>query len=64
MTTRFVALGRRQAWRQHVRNGLITIRTAKTGITLALPLRAPLAESVAAAKTGDLAFIVGEWGGP
>jgi integrase len=50
--------------KEHVRDGVITVRTAKTGIVVDLPLLPPLAESIAATKTGDLAFIVSEWGRP
>lgn len=48
--------------RQHVRNGVISIKTEKTGETVVIPLLAPLQDSIAATVTGDLTFIVGEHG--
>lgn len=47
--------------RQHVRDGVITIRTEKGqgAVTVVLPILPPLAESIAATKTGDLTFIAG-----
>lgn len=54
-----VALGR-----QHVKDGFLSIRTAKTGTQVTLPLLAPLAASIEATRTGDLAFIAGERGQP
>lgn len=48
--------------RQHVRNGELSIRTEKTGAVVTRPILAPLADSIAATKTGDLAFIVSEHG--
>lgn len=47
--------------RQHVRDGVITIRTEKSQgvVTIVLPLLPPLAASIAATKTGDLTFIAG-----
>lgn len=50
--------------RQHVRDGVICIRAEKTGEDLFLPILAPLAASISAAPTGDLAFIVGADGKP
>lgn len=50
--------------RQHVRDGLITIRAEKTGDELFLPILPPLAESIAATQTGDLAFLVTTHGEP
>ena len=50
--------------RQHVRDGVICIKAEKTGEDLFLPILAPLAASIAAAPTGDLAFIVGADGKP
>lgn len=52
------------AGRQHVRDGVLTIRTAKTGESVSVPILPPLAASIAAGPTGDLAFIVGEKGRP
>lgn len=50
--------------RQHVRDGLITIRMEKTGEEVVLPLLPILAESIEATQTGDLAYLVGERGQP
>ncbi len=50
--------------RQHVRDGVITIRTEKTGIVVDIPLLPPLAASIAATKTGDLAFLATDDGRP
>ncbi len=54
--------------RQHVRDGLLSIRPQKTagstGAMVTLPILAPLAETLAAGPTGDLAFIAGEHGRP
>jgi len=50
--------------RQHVRNGTIRIKTEKTGEIVVIPLLEPLAKSIAASPTGDLAFICGEKGRP
>ncbi|MFG1200855.1 tyrosine-type recombinase/integrase [Xanthobacter aminoxidans] len=50
--------------RQHVRDGVITIRTEKTGEVVSLPILEPLARSIAATKTGDLTFLVTERGAP
>jgi integrase len=50
--------------RQHVRNNVITIRTEKTGEDVFIEILPPLAESIAATKTGDLAFLISETGRP
>lgn len=50
--------------RQHVRDGMISIRAEKTGEELFIPILPPLATSIAAAPTGDLAFITGSDGKP
>jgi len=50
--------------RQHVRDGVATIRTEKTGTEVTIRLPAELLASLAAGPTGDLAFIVGEKGRP
>lgn len=50
--------------RQHVRDGVITLRTEKTGEVVALPVLAPLAKSIEATNTGDLAFLITERGQP
>ena len=50
--------------RQHVRDGIFTIKTEKTGAEVTVQILAPLAQSLAAGPTGDLHFIVGERGQP
>lgn len=49
--------------RQHVRDGVIRIVTEKTGEAVAIPMLPPLAESIAAAPTGDMVFVSTERGG-
>jgi integrase len=54
---------------QHVRDGVITIRTekhrrGKPGEQVAIPILGPLAESIAATRTGDLTYLVTEGGTP
>jgi integrase len=54
---------------QHVRDGVITIRTekrrkGKSGEQVSIPILPPLAASIAATKTGDLTFLVSEYGRP
>ncbi len=50
--------------RQHVRDGVATIATEKTGIAVTLPILPVLARSLAAGPCGDLSFIVGASGKP
>ena len=52
--------------RQHVRDGVATIKTAKSNftVTVTLPILPVLAETLAAGPCGDLTFIVGESGQP
>lgn len=50
--------------KQHVRNGVATIRTEKTGMEVSVPILPELEQTLAAGPTGDLAFIVGETGKP
>jgi len=54
---------------QHVRDGVITLRTekhrhGKAGEQVAIPILPPLAASIAATKTGDLTFLVTDAGRP
>lgn len=51
-----------QLGRQHVRNGVISIKTEKTGEAVVIPLLPPLQASIAAAATGDMTFIISEHG--
>jgi integrase len=50
--------------RQHIRNGIFTIRTEKTDQVIVAPVLPELEASIAATQTGDLSFIVGEHGRP
>jgi integrase len=50
--------------RQHVRNGVIFMRTEKTGAEVIIPLLPQLATVIAATRTGDLAFIATAAGAP
>ena len=50
--------------RQHVKDGVFRIKTEKNGVVVEAPILPPLARSIEAAPTGDLAFIVGERGKP
>ena len=54
-----VAIGR-----QHVRDGVATLRTEKNATEVNIPILPVLAETLAAGPTGDLAFIVGGMGRP
>lgn len=50
--------------RQHVRDGVISIRTEKTGAVVHVPVFALLQASIDAAPTGDLAYLVTTRGKP
>jgi len=55
--------------RQHVRDGVITLRTekrrkGKEGEQVTIPILPPLAASITATKTGDLAFLATAAGRP
>jgi integrase len=50
--------------RQHVRDGIATLRTEKTGITVTIPILPELDGILASGPCGDLAFICGERGQP
>jgi integrase len=50
--------------RQHVRDGVITLRTEKTNTVVVIPILPALAEVIAASKTGTLAFIATQSGVP
>jgi len=54
---------------QHVRDGVISIRTekrrmGKAGELIAIPILQPLAASIAATPTGDLTYLINERGQP
>jgi integrase len=53
-----------QLGRQHVRNGVITLRTEKTGTPVYIPILPVLAEVIEATTTGDLAFVATPSGKP
>lgn len=50
--------------RQHIRNGILTMRTEKTGEVVTLPILPALAASIAVTKTGDLALVATARGTP
>jgi integrase len=50
--------------KQHIRNGVATLKTEKTGTEVTLPILPVLAETLAAGPCGDLAFIAGANGHP
>jgi integrase len=50
--------------RQHVRDGIATIKTEKTGAIVAIPILPILAETLNAGPCGDLSSIVGARGRP
>lgn len=50
--------------RQHVKDGVVTIRTEKNNTMVVLPILPELAEVIDATKTGDLAFIADAKGAP
>ena len=50
--------------RQHIRNGVGTIKTEKTDTEVTLPILPVLAETLKAGPCGDLTFIAGESGRP
>jgi integrase len=50
--------------RQHVRDGVIYIKTEKTDTPVALPILPQLAQTLAAGPCGDLTFIAGKNGKP
>jgi integrase len=50
--------------RQHVRDGVATIRTEKTGVTVTIPILPALDATLKAAPCGELAFICGEGNKP
>lgn len=50
--------------RQHARDGMITIRTEKTGQVVTIPMLACLRSVIDASKIGDMAYVVTESGRP
>lgn len=53
-----------KAGRQHVRDGVLTITTGKTGSTVSIPIFPELQRSIDATKTGALTFLVRKRGRP
>jgi integrase len=49
---------------QHVREGVATIRTAKTGTEVSIPILPPLQRTLEIGPTGDMSFVVGKNGRP
>ena len=50
--------------RQHVRDGVATIKTEKTGTIVTIPILSVSAETLTAGPCGDLSFIAGARGQP
>ena len=50
--------------KQHVRDGVASIRTEKTGVTVTIPILPTLAATLDAGPCGELTFICGEGGRP
>lgn len=50
--------------RQHITAGRLRVRQQKTGAVLSLPIHPKLAASIDAAPTGDLTFLVTDYGKP
>ncbi|MBO6542346.1 MAG: tyrosine-type recombinase/integrase [Alphaproteobacteria bacterium] len=50
--------------RQHIKHGVLTIKTEKTGDEVSIPVLPDLAEAIRVSPTGDLALIVGKRGRP
>lgn len=50
--------------RQHVRDGIASLKTAKTGTEVVIPILPPLQKTLDAGPTGDMHFIVGDTGKP
>ena len=52
------------AGKQHVKDGVLSMRTQKTGAWVHIPIFAKLQDAIDATTTGDLAFLVTESGKP
>lgn len=50
--------------KQHVKDGVATIKTEKTGMVVTIPILPALEATLATGPTADLAFICGDSGGP
>lgn len=53
-----------QLGRQHIRNRIMRYRATKNGVEVVIPVLPELQASIDASKTGDLAFLATEHGGP
>ncbi len=53
-----------QLGRQHIRDGIVTVRTQKTGVVVTFPVLQELADAIAATQCGDLAFVAKRNGAP
>jgi len=49
--------------RQHIKDGVVTIRQQKTGTTLAIPVHPDLAATIAATSIGHLTLLTTKRGG-
>ena len=52
------------AGKQHVKDGILSMKTQKTGEWVHVPIFAKLQEAIDQTATGDLAFLATEWGTP
>jgi integrase len=50
--------------RQHIKDGIASIRASKNGETVTIPILPPLFRSIEATKTGDLSLLVTAYGRP
>ena len=50
--------------RQHLKDGIATLRTGKTGTEVVIPILEPLRRTLEAGPTGDMHFVVGDSGKP
>ena len=50
--------------RQHIRDGVLTVKQQKTGVTLAIPVHADLHTAITATAAGNLTLLVTESGKP
>ena len=50
--------------RQHIRDGVLHVRQDKTGVELAIPVHQTLARVLAESSSGQMTFLVTEWGKP
>jgi integrase len=53
-----------QMGRQHIRDALLTLRQGKTGASLTLPVLPELQDAIDAGPTGNMTFLVTEFGKP